>query len=198
MESTKVLHARSATRFSLYSTFAEPWQDLCASPVFTNRAIPCNSTPQTDPSADGKLYERQWDFLHLWRQLSTNWTPSGHCLGAVEDICMFEFVELHCLMLFMFVHLAGTVESSSNNPIPNCEAEGLLHLLILAPSCCPNRCGRSTSAVTSPQVTACHRTAEFGQKIPRRSQHIPATAATYLGSLPNLSKVATAQRLVKL
>jgi hypothetical protein len=86
VESTKVLHARSATRFSLYSTFAEPWQDLCASPVFTNRAIPCNSTPQTDPSADGKLYERQWDFLHLWRQLSTNWTPSGHCLGAVEDI----------------------------------------------------------------------------------------------------------------
>ena len=65
VESTKVLHARSATRFSLYSTFAEPWQNLCASPVFTNRAIPCNSTPQTDPSADGKLYERQWDFLHL-------------------------------------------------------------------------------------------------------------------------------------
>lgn len=134
-----------------------------------------------------------------------NSPPTGHHLDTVwallkifEDICMFEFVELHCLMLFMFVHLAGTVESSSNNPIPNCEAEGLLHLLILAPSCCPNRCGRSTSAVTSPQVTACHRTAEFGQKIPRRSQHIPATAATYLGSLPNLSKVATAQRLVKL
>ena len=61
-------------------------------------------------------------------QLDTVWA----LLKIFEDICMFKFVELHCLMLFMFVHLAGTVESSSNNPIPNCEAEGLLHLLLVA------------------------------------------------------------------
>ena len=70
---------------------------------------------------------------------SGNSPPTGHHLDTVwallkifEDICMFKFVELHCLMLFMFVHLAGAVESSSNNPIPNCEAEGLLHLLLVA------------------------------------------------------------------
>ena len=88
---------RSARRSPLYST-PEAGQTLCASPNFTKLAILPHNKPK-DPSADGKLYERQWDLLHLGRQLST----AGHCLNTVEDICMFDIVQ-YCLTLFNIVY----------------------------------------------------------------------------------------------